>query len=389
MGSLPANLGTTVRLSSFYAAYFVVVGILLPFWPVWLSSKGLGAAEIGGVLAAGTFIKVIVNPAVAHIADRRGERKRLMVLLAFGALLCFSLFSLSSGFWMILLVTVLFFGFWSAIMPLAESLTMLSAQNEGVDYGRVRLWGSLSFIAAAIAAGSILTGRPEHILFLLSLGAVAVAVVVCLLLPATTVSKEGSARFPILEVLRNRAFIVLLAACMLIQSSHAVYYGFATLHWRAAGFSDTVIGLLWAEGVVAEIILFMFGAALVNRFGPVWLVLFGCLAGVVRWSMLALSTDLGVLATFQVLHAFSYGAAHLGAIHFMARTIPPALSATAQSVYGAAVMGIGMGLTILAAGRLYGEYAGGAFWVMAAMGGAGVILTLYLLALHKRTAGPA
>ena len=157
-----------------------------------------------------------------------------------------------------------------------------------------------------------------------------------------------------------------------------MYYAFGTLHWRAVGYSDAVIGWLWAEGVIAEIILFAFGGALVRRLGPARLIVLAGMAGIVRWSATGLSDALPVLVMVQALHAFTFGAAHLGAIYFIARTVPPALSATAQSLYSAAVMGLGLGLAILASGSLYAAFGGKAYFAMAALGALGSVLAVIL-----------
>src|SRR3546814_10848843 len=100
-----------------------------------------------------------------------------------------------------------------------------------------------------------------------------------------------------------------------------------------------MIGLLWAEGVIAEVLLFACGAKVVQRLGPARMLLLGALAGVVRWTLLAASTDLAVLFAAQALHAFTFGAAHLGAIAFIARAAPAGLSATAQTLYTTLAMG--------------------------------------------------
>ena len=200
----------------------------------------------------------------------------------------------------------------------------------------------------------------------------------CAGLPDTRTAPAETARLPIGLVLRDRTFVLFLATVALIQGSHAVYYAFGTLHWRAVGYSDAVIGWLWAEGVIAEIILFAFGGALVRRLGPARLILLAGIAGIVRWCATGLSDALPVLVMVQALHAFTFGAAHLGAIYFIARTVPPALSATAQSLYSAAVMGLGLGLAILASGSLYATFGGGAYFAMAALAALGSVLAVVL-----------
>ncbi len=390
-GSLPGpesdtGIGISVRLAFFYGAVFALIGILLPFWPVWLAAKGMGATEIGALVAAGVGIKVVFNPLIAHIADRRGQRRPIMLALAVVGLAAFSLFAVADGFWALLLVTVMFFAVWSPIMPLGESLTMLSRRHDStspggkeLDYGRIRLWGSLSFMATAVGAGHVLAGRDPGIIYWAILTGLAVAVAVIWALPATAVPARTGKRLAMLEVLRDRPFRLFITAAALIQASHAVYYGFGTLNWKAQGYSENVIGWLWAEGVAAEIVLFAFGARLIRRFGPVRLIALGGLAGALRWSVTGASDDLLVLIAMQALHGFTFGATHLGAIYFIARRMPQALSASAQGLYSAVVMGLALGAASLAAGKLYALYGSGAYQAMALLaaagGGAALMLT--------------
>ena len=71
-----------LRLASFYAAAFLIVGIQTPFWPVWLAAKGLGVREIATVFAAALWAKVAVTPAIGALADRLGRRRAVMIVLA-------------------------------------------------------------------------------------------------------------------------------------------------------------------------------------------------------------------------------------------------------------------------------------------------------------------
>ncbi len=369
------------RLAFFYAAFFTFIGINMPFWPIWLKDHGMSAGEIGALLAVGISAKVVGNPLVAHLADRMGERRRLMTGVMGAALVAFFCFSLVEGFWPYLAVTTAFYLFWAAAMPLGESLTMLAANEHSLDYGRIRLWGSIAFIAAVMISGRILVDYPSSVIFWLLLGAIAATLASCVALPDFRPPPHTVEGRPLLKVLGDGRFMLFVAAATLIQSSHGVYYAFGTLNWQASGYAEDLIGVLWAEGVIAEIVLFAFGARVLARIGPTRLILLGAIAASVRWFVTGWTDALPVLFVVQALHAFSFGATHLGAIHFIARTVPPSLSATAQSVYAALVMGLGLGLSIYVAGLLFTRFGGGAYFAMAAMGLVGLVLAI---ALDKR-----
>ena len=176
----------------------------------------------------------------------------------------------------------------------------------------------------------------------------------------------------------------MLSACGLIQGSHAVYYAFGTIHWRSIGYSEDVIGALWAEGVICEVALFAFGATVIRRFGAGRLIILAGLAAGVRWIGTGVTDALPAIVVLQALHGVSFGAAHLGAMHWIGRGRFPDLSATAQSLYSAVVFGLFLAGMLYGAGWLYQMLAGAAYAPMAAAGLIGAGLAWPLL-LEERT----
>ncbi len=359
------------RLSFFYAAYFTMIGISLPFLPVWLQARGLGASEIGYVIAAGLLVKMAIAPWIAAAVDRSGRRRRALRGLAVAALAAFLLLPLGDGFWALLGIYALFSVAWSTIMPLGENITLLSARAHRLQYGRVRLWGSLAFIGASVAAGQALEARGADLVYAAILGAVGLSALAAWPMPEPATGPGRDGHRPLRGLLADPAFLLMCLAAALIQSSHGVYYTFGTLHWQSVGHGEGLIGALWAEGVIAEILLFAVGSRIVARSGALPLLLAGGLAAGVRWTTLGLTDALPALLVVQALHALTYGAAHLGAMTYIARRVAADRSATAQSLYAASVMGVGMSLSTFAAGHLYAAAGGGAYLAMAGLGAAG------------------
>jgi PPP family 3-phenylpropionic acid transporter len=210
-------------------------------------------------------------------------------------------------------------------------------------------------------------------------GLVALAAVACALLPVPARQQEAAdGRAPLLRLAGMPVFLLFMATVSCLQASHAMLYGFATLHWRAAGISDGMIGFLWAEGVLAEIVLFFAGALLLRWVGVGGLLLLGAAAGMLRWTAYAFSDALWLLLALQVLHAFTFGATHLGAMHFITRAVPTAWSASAQSLYTAVSGGLAMGLATALAGPLYAAAGGRAFLLSSVLATLGLVLALIL-----------
>lgn len=238
------------RLALFYGAYFAAVGIHLPFWPVWLEWRGLDAVQIGYVLAAAFWPRILTSFLIPAIADRMDERRRPIVLLAAVTLAGVALFAVARDFWPLLWLSLLTGATWAAILPLGEALALGEAQRADLSYGRIRLWGSIAFILAAIGVGQWLEDSGPAIVLWALAAALAAILGAAVLLPEGR-SKVRPATFADFRRLAGTPeFLAFVAAAGLLQVSHALYYGFATLHWRAAGHGELVIGLLWAEGVV-------------------------------------------------------------------------------------------------------------------------------------------
>src|ERR1700730_1880197 len=270
-------LHPAMRLSAFYAASFLVTGIQLPFWPVWLASRGLTAREIGVLLAAAIWVKVLATPAIGALADKTGGRHVLMGALAAAALAAYAGLLSAGSFWLLILLNLVALTAQSALMPLGDTMTLGAVRSEGLDYGRIRLWGSVSFIVASIASGAALASSSGERVLPLVLGASALVLLACLCVPSIRPVKGGARIAGIGSVAGDPRFWVFILAASALQASHQVYYGFGTLYWRSLDFSEPTIGWLWAEGVLAEILLFWQGRRLLARLGPFRLVVLrGC-----------------------------------------------------------------------------------------------------------------
>jgi PPP family 3-phenylpropionic acid transporter len=373
----------TIRYASFYGGFFLTAGILLPFWPLWLENRGLGAVQIGIILALGPWMRVLANPIVAQIADRSGRAKTVLAVFAGLSVLAFAGFIPAQGFWWILAISLFTAFCFPAMLPISESQVMGAVLRHKLDYGRIRLWGSITFIVATLGAGRLLTGRDPDLVLLLVLAALAVTFVAALSFPQQPADVDKDGRSGIATLLAQPRFVLFVITASLLQASHAVLNGFSTLHWRASGISETIIGGLWAEGVIAEIALFSVSGFFVARLGPIGLLALAGVSGIVRWTVLAQTTDLTALLAVQLLHGITFGAVHLGAMHFVARNAPPGLSATAQGIYASAT-GLAMGLAMVAAGGLFGAFGGKAFFAMAAISAAGTGLVAVLWLQNRR-----
>jgi PPP family 3-phenylpropionic acid transporter len=369
-----------LRLALFYEAFFAVSGLYLPFFPVWLSAKGLDAAAIGIVLAVPQFLRLAAIPVGTRLADRSGALKGALVAAVFAALAAMLLVAFADGFALILTTVALMTILSAPTLPLGDAYALKGLAARGLSYGPVRLWGSVAFIAGNVGAGLILEAiAPGHLIWLIVFALILVVAAASALDSVEVGSSPVTAAPPIQSpkiLLRNPAFLAVVLASSMIQSSHALYYGFSTMDWRAGGLDGTVIGMLWGLGVAAEIVLFAFSGRLPKSLRPTTLLAIGGLGAIVRWTAMAFDPPTAMLPALQILHAASFGAAHLGMMGFLARAVPRELAATAQGV-SATWSGIVSASATFASGFVYAASGSLAYLLMAAMALVGLCSALY------------
>jgi len=366
-------LSNPFRLALCSAAVFAVTGMHLPYWPVWLESRGMTPEAIGILVALGYFTRMAAAPGFSYLADVLGDRRGPVIGLAIVHLLGLTAFWFAGDFWSIAAFTVVASASYTAIIPLKESLTMGWVIARGYDYGRIRLWGSVSFIAASVVGGFLLSPFGPNAILAGLMILTAFLVVSGFLLPPDPRKGESGDRPKVTlravgMLIRQPMFMLFILSGSAVMASHAIYYAFGTINWQGLEYSNEFIGALWGLGVLAEIVLFAFSARFVKRLTPPQMLMIGSLAAAVRWTWTAFSPHWMILIMLQCLHAATFGATHLGIMHYIARAVPTELAATAQGVFGAVSGGVIMGLVMLSAGRLYGELGALAYLPMAGLG---------------------
>jgi PPP family 3-phenylpropionic acid transporter len=372
------------KLGLFYAAYFLFGGIQLPFFPLWLEAKGLDAGTIGIVIAVPMIARIVAVPIITRAADRRRALKATLVIIAAVGTLAMSVVGLVHGAVAILVAFTVAAVAFAPMLSLSDAYALNGLGQRGRAYGPVRLWGSVAFIVANVGAGTLLgVIDPVHLIWLI-VAALVITTLAAINLDSldTSLTPADQPQASPRQLWSNPAFLAVAAAASLTQGSHALYYGFSTLEWRAAGISGTTIGVLWGIGVLAEIVLFAFSARL--AIGPAELLMIGAAGAILRWGAMASDPPIAILLPLQLLHAASFGAAHLGAMGFLARAVPRELAATAQGLV-ATVSGIVMALATGLSGLIYAASGSFAYLAMAAMGLAGLICALTAHSLLRRS----
>jgi len=374
------------RLGMSQASSGMVSGVFLPFFGAWLSWRGMSAGQIGLLLSSALLLRAFAGPMSGIVADAHNDRRRVMLTLYWIMLAGFAAMGAMPVKAAIFFTGVIAYVSYGAATPLLESVCARLSERHGFDYGRVRIWASTAFVAMNLVGGVC----TQYLGFwpvapLLAFGA-AMCVGSTILLPSPTAPTQGDL-LPRLkatagearELLGAPVFLVFLAAASFEQSSHGFYYAYGGLHWISIGYKPLLVSLIWPLGVFTEIALFSQALRVLRLFGPARLLLLGGLVCVVRWTILAFDPPLPVVIFAQFLHGGTFALAHLGAVFFILRAVPPRLAATAQSLYFVCSQGLMMGFSTQLSGHFYAAMGGRAYLLMSAMGAISMVLSFVLI----------
>ncbi len=366
------------RTGSVFAALFLTFGINLPFLPVWLKAIGLSNEQLAVALAAQSGIRVVAAPVLTYWADRRRARRQFVMALAFFATLGMIAVAMSSQFWIVVCLLLISSIASSPLTPMLDALAVQQSEQGHYQYGRVRMAGSLAFMLGSLLAGSLLLVLDARYVVWPIVVGYALTFLCSFFLqaeehPARAHSHSMASPWEAAQKLSSWGFIALVLAAGLTQSSHAALYGFSSVHWQQLGHSGTVIGVLWATGVIAEVVLFNWSHFILRWLAPERLLMFGAALAVVRWFFMGFDPPLSVLLCLQILHAGSFGATHLATMHLIHQRIDPGLTGTAQGVFSAISGGVLMTGALSVSGMLYDRLGAGAFLVMSALAALGLL----------------
>lgn len=370
----PARL---VPLTGYYLLYFCTVGLTLPYLPAYLKSLHFSATEVGVLLALGPTMAMFAPPFWGGLADRTGRPDRTLAAISFGAALCFAPLLFVDRFVPVFLIFAAYAFFQTSITPIVDSIALHRVSIVGGSYSRLRLFGSIGFVIAALGFGFSVSEVDRRTVI------ACVGFMIAYALWSLTIRapvKAGIARHPLsgLRLLKHRDLALLLAATGLHWIGCAPYHGTFAIHVASLQLPPSVIGAATSVGVVAEILAFLLYPKFADRIAPRHLLAISFAMSAVRWALLGFVQNPYAVASLQALHFFTFGTFYVASIAFMARRVPVELRASGQALFVAITFGLGGLIGYVSAGMGYDLLGGPRNFLV----GAGIEVLAALLVLQ-------
>jgi PPP family 3-phenylpropionic acid transporter len=362
------------RIGLFFAAYFAGTGVLAPYFPLYLEHRGLNAAQIGIVMAVAQGMRILGPTAWGWLADHTTERVRILRFTSVAAAVCFVPVLFPGGFGYVLLTMFAVHFFMTGQIPIAEAMTATQLRGDpqaAARYGRLRAWGSISFVLVVLATGVMLDWAGVELqpwLVLVFLAATALAAQLVRDAPHAPHAADGVSVRALLAEARVRWFFL---SVLLMIFAHGALYTYFSLHLASLGYSKSAIGVFWVLGVIVEIGFFFVQGRIFARIDAFRLLAASFALAALRFAMIAeVAHVIALLVIAQMLHAATFAVHHSASILTIQRWFHGRATARGQALYVS--IGYGVGGT---AGSLL------AAWLWTAVGASAAFLSSSIAAL--------
>lgn len=330
------------RLSGYYFFYFAFIGAFSPYFTLYLQSLSFSASDIAILMSLMQVMRIVAPNLWGWLAERTGMRIPIVRMSALASLIGFSFFFYSVEFGWIFLGMALMAFFWSAALPLVESVTFTHLGADVHRYGSIRVWGSVGFIGAVLGIGYALDYLPINSMLWMSALVLAGIAGCAFVLPEAVRPPSSRDSASLAQTLRRPEVRALLGACFFMSAAHGALYVFYSIHLVDNGYGKSVVGWMWTLGVLAEVVVFLWMPRLSRRLSLRTILLVAFAAAVLRFVLIGWGVgSVGVLLFAQLLHGATFGAFHSAAITLVNQWFAGRLQAHGQALYGSLSFGAG------------------------------------------------
>ena len=351
-----------------YAFHFSCVGLLLTFISPYLKNLGLSGTEVGIILSFPSLARIISPLVWGYLADRLNNPilvLRVVITLSLFAAACFFW---TETFWSIGFILFMYATVKTSIPSLTDAICLGLIKNQGGDYSKLRVWGSIGFVVSALMTGFLMEEQTEYaktaftVMCLLYFGSLIASVLIrAKNIPTSTVNL-GLIR----TLLKKPRLRILFIASGVHWASTMPYHGFLPIRVEDLSLSPSIAGACFAFAGVAEIVMMSSANAVLKKWKANQLFVVSMGLSALRWLATAFATDPILLVGIQGLHAFTFGAFYVAAIQILLEEIPDSLRATGQGLFFSAAFGLGGGLGVFMTGFVYNAFGGGASFLFGA-----------------------
>lgn len=322
-----------------YASVYMLLAIYNTFIPVYLDSIGFSKSIIGVLLAIGTLISIMTQPAWGIACDRSSNMNSLLMVMFLGSAISMILYPLSTSFIFIVIITTVYSVFQSSIVPVSDAMVLEYIENKRWKFGPVRIAGSMGFAVMSLLAG-IIARKNINAIFLLSFFISMISFLNVFRLPKIRGHQSKGSKTSMWGIFKSQQLVVLLAFHFIIEITFGFYYSFFPIHYVQLGADSGLLGTAMVISAFSEIPFLLFADRIIKKFGINKVLISSALIISTRWMLTGIVTDINIILLVSAAHGCSFIVFSYCLATFINKNVPKELRASGQAMNALLCIGL-------------------------------------------------
>jgi PPP family 3-phenylpropionic acid transporter len=360
-----------------YAAFAFVA----PYIVLYYQGLGFTGTQIGLLTGIVPLITLFSSPLWTGLADATHRHRLLMSLGLLVGVITTVVFPFLSAFVPVFAIAVLLFIFVAPVTPLANSATMFMLADEKEMYSRIRLGATLGFGIAAFFSGLLVQNYGLSFAFWGCATLFLLGLIVSQKLVYGQMVSESPARGRVRTLLMNPRWVLFLVVAFAGGLGMAAYNNYLFPYMKELGANESTMGLALMVGMISEIAILFFGNRLIKHLKSFGLLMLSMAVTGFRMLLFAASGTPSLVLFFQLLNGLTFPAMWVAGVSYADENAPAGMSATAQGLFSAMVMGFGTAVGGFVGGLLLESIGGHGLYLVF---GAAVLAIVAIVALTQR-----
>jgi len=373
-----------VFFSLFYFLNFASLGVFMPYLALFFKKNGFSGFQIGLILALVPLCKFVFTSKWTKLFGSSSMPRLFAASSVFLANIALYFLVLFPTFFTAALIVIVFSVLRVGLLPAVDHCSMEFFKKSGIEYGKMRMFGSIGFIASTVIMGKIvdILGVDSIVVAASVLGCLSAVPLIFLQLSngfGKKHRKKGTEVFPTF-------FYFILVAVIFYFVSFSFFGNFFNIKIDETGFSQFHAGAIWGFGILCEVFVMYYAGNIFHRYKAVNVLIVSMFLGGVRLFVVAFTGDLVVLYLINLLHGFAFGGYHLAVLRLIQQKLPENLRLKAQSKYSEMSFGLGAILGSVFSGTIYDIF--GVNWIFI-IGGFLAVISAFIVLYSIRLIPPA
>jgi MFS transporter, PPP family, 3-phenylpropionic acid transporter len=345
---------------SFYFWQYAGLASLSPYFVLYYQSQGFSGPQIGLLTGLSPLVTLVCAPLWTGLADATRQHRWVFTLTGAGTCLALVAFPVFRAFLPVLVIVLLYSVFNSPISSLADSATMTLLGAGRDKYGRVRMGGTLGLALAAPFAGRLVQRYGLTAAFWVCAGMYLMALgagqnlwlsAEKIAAPTRLAIRSGSR-----ALMTNPRWLLFLVAAFGGGLALVVSNTYLFAYFKELGAPETTMGFALSLSTVFELPVLFFGYRLLRWLKADRLFLLSLVIMSARMLLMAWAQTVTQALLVQLLAGLAFPMMWMGGVANAAENAPPGLSATAQGIFMATLLGVGCAAGGLAAGPILASF---------------------------------